>query len=69
MPSGVTTRVHITVSAHDVLQLLDAAVDFLRVCCKIPLTLMLYVPTMLCSCPINAVQMPQTLQCWKKCEV
>jgi hypothetical protein len=50
MPARVTERVHIIVSSHDVIQLFDAAVVFLRVCCKIQLTLM-YV------CPDNAGQL------------
>jgi hypothetical protein len=56
MLARITARGHITVSAHDVVQFLDAAVVFLRVCCTIPLTLMHI-------CPDNAVLMPQTLQC------
>jgi hypothetical protein len=50
MPARVTARVHITVSAHDALQLLEAAVDFLRVCYTNPLTL-------IHICPDNAVQL------------
>jgi hypothetical protein len=60
MPARITARVHITVSAHDVVQFLDAALVFLRVCSTIPLTLMYIFPD-------NAVQMPQTLQCCYKC--
>jgi hypothetical protein len=50
MPARVTARVHITVSAHDALHLLERAVFFLRVCYTNPLTLMHI-------CPDNAVQL------------
>jgi hypothetical protein len=50
IPARVTARVHITVRAHDVLQLLEAALVFLCVCYTNLLTLMHI-------CPDNAVQL------------